>query len=56
MGVVMIFGMAISTITTLVANIQEGADLMDNTDQFTVDADVDKIRVPYAMYDATTQD
>ena len=48
-------GMA-STITTLVANIQEGADLMDNTDQFTVDADVDKIRVPYAMYDATTQD
>ena len=48
-------GMA-STITTLVANIQEGADLMANTDQFTVDADVDKIRVPYAMYDATTQD
>lgn len=48
-------GMA-STITTLVANVKEGADLMANTDQFTVDADVDKIRVPYAMYDATTQD
>ena len=48
-------GMA-STITTLVANVQEGADLMANTDQFTIDSDVDKIRVPYAMYDATTQD
>ena len=48
-------GMA-STITTLVANVKEGADLMANTDQFTVDSDVDKIRVPYAMYDATTQD
>lgn len=48
-------GMA-STIAALVANVKEGADLMANTDQFTVDADVDKIRVPYAMYDATTQD
>ena len=48
-------GMA-STIVTLVKNVQEGADLMANTDSFTIDADVAKIRVPYAMYDATTQD
>lgn len=48
-------GMA-STINTLVKNVQDGAELMANTDQFVVDADVAKIRVPYAMYDATSQD
>ena len=48
-------GMA-STIVTLVKNVQDGAELMANTDSFTIDADVAKIRVPYAMYDATTQD
>ena len=45
-----------STIVTLVKNVQDGAELMANTDSFTIDADVAKIRVPYAMYDATTQD
>ena len=48
-------GMA-STINTLVKNVQDGAELMANTDQFVVDSDVAKIRVPYAMYDATSQD
>ena len=48
-------GMA-STIVTLVKNVQDGVELMANTDSFTIDADVAKIRVPYAMYDATTQD
>ena len=56
MGVTMISGMVISTIVTLVKNVQDGAELMANTDSFTIDADVAKIRVPYAMYDATTQD
>lgn len=48
-------GMA-STINTLVKNVQDGAELMANTDQFTVDSDVAKIRVPYAMYDASSED
>ena len=48
-------GMA-TTINTLVKNVKEGAELMANTDQFTVDSDVAKIRVPYAMYDATSGD
>ena len=48
-------GMA-TTIMTLVQNVKDGAELMANTDSFTVDADVAKIRVPYAMYDANTQD
>ena len=47
-------GMA-STINTLVKNVQDGADLMANTDQFVVDSDVDKIRVPYQMYDGTSE-
>ena len=46
----------LATIVTLVKNVQDGAELMANTDSFTIDADVAKIRVPYAMYDATTQD
>lgn len=48
-------GMA-TTINTLVKNVQDGAELMANTDQFTVDSDVAKIRVPYAMYDASSED
>ena len=48
-------GMA-STINTLVKNVQDGAELMANTDQFVVDEGVAKIRVPYAMYDATSED
>ena len=47
-------GMA-TTINTLVKNVMDGAELMANTDQFTVDSDVAKIRVPYAMYDATSE-
>ena len=48
-------GMA-STINTLVKNVMDGSDLMANTDSFTVDEGVSKIRVPYAMYDANSQD
>ena len=48
-------GMA-TTINTLVKNVQDGADLMANTDQFVVDSDVDKIRVPYQMYDGTSEE
>ena len=48
-------GMA-STINTLVKNVQDGAELMANTDQYVVDEGVAKIRVPYAMYDATSED
>ena len=48
-------GMA-STINTLVKNVQDSAELMANTDQFVVDEGVAKIRVPYAMYDATSED
>ncbi len=47
-------GMA-TTINTLVKNVQDGAELMANTDQFTVDSDVDKIRVPYQMYDGASE-
>ena len=48
-------GMA-STINTLVKNVQDSAELMAGTDQYVVDEGVAKIRVPYAMYDATSQD
>lgn len=48
-------GMA-NTINTLVKNVADGAELMANTDKFTVDEGVNKIRVPYAMYDANTQE
>ena len=44
-------GMA-TTITTLVGNIKDGADLMANTAQFNVDTDAAKIRVPYGVYTA----
>jgi methyl-galactoside transport system substrate-binding protein len=47
-------GMA-STIITLVENVQSGADIMANTDQYVVDEGVAKIRVPYAKFDATTE-
>ncbi|MDE6839538.1 MAG: galactose ABC transporter substrate-binding protein [Oscillospiraceae bacterium] len=47
-------GMA-STIVTLVKNVQAGAALMDNTGDYTVDADVAKIRVPYGVYDASSK-
>ena len=39
-----------ATIASLVKNIQGGAALMDNTDQYNVDEGVAKIRVPYALY------
>ncbi|MBU5436305.1 galactose ABC transporter substrate-binding protein [Pseudoflavonifractor sp. MSJ-37] len=39
-----------ATIATLVQNVKDGAALMDNTDQYVVDSDAAKIRVPYAMY------
>ena len=45
-----------ATIATLVKNVKDGADLMANTDQFVVDSDVDKIRVPYQMYDGTSEE
>lgn len=48
-------GMA-STINTLVKNVADGSELMANTDSYTVDEGVNKIRVPYAMYDANTQE
>lgn len=47
-------GMA-STIVTLVKNVQSGAALMDNTGDYTVDADVAKIRVPYGVYDGSSK-
>lgn len=47
-------GMA-STIVTLVKNVQAGSALMDNTGDYTVDADVAKIRVPYGVYDASSK-
>ena len=47
-------GMA-STINTLVKNVKDGADLMANTNQFTVDDDVAKIRVPYQMYNGASE-
>ena len=48
-------GMA-STILTLVKNAQSGAALMDNTSSYTVDEGVAKIRVPYGVYDASSED
>ena len=48
-------GMA-STIITLVKNVQSGAALMDNTSSYTVDEGVAKIRVPYGVYDASSED
>lgn len=48
-------GMA-STIITLVKNVQSGAALMDNTSDYTVDDGVAKIRVPYGVYDASSED
>lgn len=42
-------GMA-GTITTLVDNLNKGEDLMANTDEFNVDDNVAKIRVPYGVY------
>ena len=48
-------GMA-STIVNLVSSVKNGGNLMDNTSSFNVDEGVAKIRVPYAMYDANTQD
>lgn len=47
-------GMA-DTICALVANIKDGAALMDNTGSYNVDATVDKIRVPYGVYDAANK-
>ena len=48
-------GMA-STIMTLVENVQAGSELMANTDQYTEDEGVAKIRFPYSMYDASSED
>ncbi len=48
-------GMA-STINTLVKNVVDGAELMANTDQYTVDETVAKIRVPYGVYDASSEE
>ncbi len=42
-------GMA-KTITALVKNVKDGANLMDNTGDFNVDKNVAKIRVPYGVY------
>lgn len=42
-------GMA-KTITTLVKNVQDGKELMDNTSDFNIDSDTAKIRVPYGIY------
>jgi methyl-galactoside transport system substrate-binding protein len=48
-------GMA-STIVALVENVQNDEALMAHTENFVVDTDVAKIRVPYAVYDANSQD
>ena len=37
-----------ATIMTLIGNISDGAELMDNTADYNVDEGVAKIRVPYA--------
>ena len=42
-------GMA-STIMTLVQNAEAGAEIMANTENYNVDADAAKIRVPYGTY------
>lgn len=48
-------GMA-KTITTLAGNIKDGKDLMEGIkEQFTVDSDVSKVRVPYQKYDASSK-
>lgn len=47
-------GMA-KTITALAGNIKDGKSLMDGIkEQFTVDSDVSKVRVPYQKYDASS--
>ena len=48
-------GMA-DTICILVGNVDTGAGLMDNTSELNVDSGVDKIRVPYGIYDANSVD
>lgn len=48
-------GMA-STINTLVKNIVDGSDIMANTDDFTIDDGVNKIRVPYSIYNSETEE
>lgn len=48
-------GMA-KTITTLAGNVKDGKDVMDGIkDQFTVDSDVAKVRVPYQKYDSSSK-
>ena len=48
-------GMA-KTITTLAGNVKDGKNLMDGIkEQFTVDSDVAKVRVPYQKYDASSK-
>ena len=48
-------GMA-KTITTLAGNIKDGKPLMEGIkEQFTVDSDVSKVRVPYQKYDASSK-
>lgn len=48
-------GMA-KTITTLASNIKDGKPLMEGIkEQFTVDSDVSKVRVPYQKYDASSK-
>ena len=42
-------GMA-EAIVNLASNIKNGEDIMANTDSYTVDESVDKIRVPYSIY------
>ena len=41
-----------ATIASLVTNIQNGEEIMANTDQYNVDSDSAKIRVPYSLYTA----
>ena len=41
-----------ATIATLVQNVIDGEALMANTEEYNVDADSAKIRVPYSMYTA----
>jgi methyl-galactoside transport system substrate-binding protein len=42
-------GMA-SGLVFLAQNIQKGAELLDGTENFNVDEDVAKIRIPYAIF------
>ena len=49
-------GMA-DTICALTANVKDGKDLMDGAaDKFNVDSGVAKVRVPYGIYDASSED